>query len=161
MSSMPGSGRGRGGYAPRRGRGGWAHPFVKRQEPTKPDTTKHPLGQLITSLKNSDLESSQANMLPLSHISNCQYVTSYNWLRDKKPTILVPGKYSCFLSLRIWMLTWPRSTSPMDTPESRSETTRGQWHLLPRPKRRTISRVSHCPCCASDCRRFRSLIDRR
>lgn len=94
MSFAPGSGITRGGYAPRRGRGGWSRPFVKRQEPVKPDLTKHPLGELLVSLQPSDLEPSQTDLLFPSCIEDCQYVTSYNWLAGKNTTILVPGKSS-------------------------------------------------------------------
>jgi hypothetical protein len=66
---------------------------VKRQEPTKPDLTKHPLGELIGSLRNPDLETSRNDSLYHPGISNCQYVASYNWLGDKTTTILVPGKF--------------------------------------------------------------------
>ncbi|KAJ4985499.1 geranylgeranyl pyrophosphate synthetase [Stagonosporopsis vannaccii] len=89
---MAGSGRGRGGYAPRRGRGGWSRPFIKRQEPVKPDLNKHPLGELLLTVRPSDLRPSNTKPLPLPHINDCQYVTSYNWVAGKDSTILVPGQ---------------------------------------------------------------------
>jgi hypothetical protein len=92
MSFMPGRGRGRVGYAPRRGRGGRTRPYVKHQDSTKPDLTKRPLGELLVSLKNLDLEPLQTDLLHSSRILDCQYVTSYNWLADKAPTIMIPGR---------------------------------------------------------------------
>ncbi|KAJ4325365.1 hypothetical protein N0V94_000707 [Neodidymelliopsis sp. IMI 364377] len=92
MSFNSGASSGRGGYAPRRGRGGGSRPFVKRQEPTRPDINKHPLGELLVLLRNSNLETLRNDPLYLPGISNCQYVASYNWLGDKTATILVPGQ---------------------------------------------------------------------
>ncbi|KAF2820346.1 hypothetical protein CC86DRAFT_305106 [Ophiobolus disseminans] len=91
MSSMSSF---RGGYAPRRGRGGWSKtPFVKqKREHTKPDTNKHPLGELLKTIENSDLKS-QPSALPADALtSDVRYVASYNWRNDVGATILVPGK---------------------------------------------------------------------
>lgn len=83
--------RGRGGYAPRRGRGGWSQPFAKRQDPVKPDLQKHPLGDLILALQRSDLKPLQVHQVSPLQIHSCQYVTSYNWLANEIPTVTVPG----------------------------------------------------------------------
>lgn len=92
MSFVSGSRNGRGGYAPRRGRGGWSRPLTKRQEPVKPDLIKHPLGELLVSLRPADLEPPQDALPTPPLIKDCQYVTSYNWLAGKDTTILIPGK---------------------------------------------------------------------
>ncbi|XPT03396.1 hypothetical protein M3J09_012489 [Ascochyta lentis] len=101
MSFMPGSSSGRGGYAPRRGRGGSYRPFVKRQEPRKPDLTKHPLGELLVSLQTSDLESPHDSLPLSSRIDDCRYVTSYNWLAGNDHTILVPGQPPQWTPLKV------------------------------------------------------------
>lgn len=88
---MPSSYRSRGGYAPRRGRGGWSQPFAKRQDATKPDIQKHPLGDLILKVRKYDLRLSHLDPVPSLHIQGCEYVTSYNWLASKDPTVVVPG----------------------------------------------------------------------
>jgi len=83
----------RGGYAPRRGRGGWTKPYVKqKREYVKPDIDKHPLGELLKTINNSDLKSELSAAPMDSLISDVQYVTSYNWRNDGNATILVPGK---------------------------------------------------------------------
>ncbi|KAG9201362.1 hypothetical protein G6514_005734 [Epicoccum nigrum] len=93
MSSMSSSYRGRGGYAPRRGRGGgWSQPFAKRQDSIKPDLQKHPLGDLIFTVQKSDLRSPRLDLTASLHIQGCEYVTSYNWLASKDPTVVVPGQ---------------------------------------------------------------------
>lgn len=84
---MPSSYRGRGGYAPRRGRGGWS-----RQGSIKPDLQKHPLGDLISTVRRSDLKPSHLDLTPPLHIQGCEYVASYNWLDSKDPTVVVPGE---------------------------------------------------------------------
>lgn len=59
----------------------------------RPDTKKHPLGQLVEVFRLSDLKP------PMDHaasfdatITNCEYVASYSWTDEEPPTILVPGK---------------------------------------------------------------------
>lgn len=86
----------RGGFAPRRGRGG-NRSFTKQREPPKLDIRKHPLGELLQTFRNADLEVPNLIVPDESFISDCQYVASYNWLDDELPTIIVPGK--CFVSL--------------------------------------------------------------
>jgi hypothetical protein len=90
MSSMSSF---RGGYAPRRGRGGWTKPFVKpKKEIAKPDINKHPLGELLESLSISDLRVNRKAASKDETISNLRYVASYNWRGDASTTIIVPGK---------------------------------------------------------------------
>jgi hypothetical protein len=95
MSFMPEAGNDRCGYAPRRGRGGWSRPFVKRQDPVKPDISRNPLGELLVSLQTSDLVPPPARSPSSPGIGNCQYVASYNWLVGKETTIAIPGEYCC------------------------------------------------------------------
>ncbi|KAJ4343626.1 hypothetical protein N0V95_006634 [Ascochyta clinopodiicola] len=99
MSFMTNLSSGRGGYAPRRGRGGSSRPFAKRQDPVIPDLSKHPLGELLVSLRTSNLDPSHTP-LSLSRIEHCQYVTSYNWLADHS-AILVPGQPPQWTPLKI------------------------------------------------------------
>ncbi|KAH8692474.1 hypothetical protein GQ44DRAFT_832853 [Phaeosphaeriaceae sp. PMI808] len=90
MSSMPSF---RGGYAPRRGRGGWSKPFVKpNREYTKPDIEKQPLGQLLRTIDKVNLKGNPAQPFGDTPISELRYVASYNWRNDNSTTILVPGK---------------------------------------------------------------------
>jgi hypothetical protein len=92
MSFQPEPLNRRGGYAPRRGRGGLPRPFVKRQESVKLDITKNPLGELLIQIKSSDLTSLPANLPVPTTITDCHYVTSYNWLAGKDSAVLVPGE---------------------------------------------------------------------
>ncbi|KAF2677523.1 hypothetical protein K458DRAFT_446863 [Lentithecium fluviatile CBS 122367] len=84
-------GYGRGSFAPRRGRGGSQHGFTKRNEVTL-DLVKHPLGELLTSFSNSDLQPKLSTLTDAASIKDCQYVASYNWVDADTPTIMVPGK---------------------------------------------------------------------
>ncbi|KAJ4366236.1 hypothetical protein N0V83_007872 [Neocucurbitaria cava] len=86
------SGNSRGGFAPRRGRGGWGRPLAKPREPVKPDIESHPLGQLLQTVHNSDLLDMPSNSSHNVTITDCQYVASYNWLNNSNPTVVVPGK---------------------------------------------------------------------
>ncbi|KAF2995558.1 hypothetical protein E8E13_003733 [Curvularia kusanoi] len=92
--------RGRGGFAPRRGRGGWSQPFAKRQDP-KPDLQKHPLGDLILALQRSDLKPLQAHQVSPLQIQSCKYVTSYNWLANEISTVTVPGQPPQWTPLKV------------------------------------------------------------
>ncbi|KAF1955357.1 hypothetical protein CC80DRAFT_564944 [Byssothecium circinans] len=83
---------GRGGHAPRRGRGGKPAPMFNKHSEVKPDLLKHPLGDLLATFSNSDLEPTKAGLLDNVAIKNCNYVGSYNWIDTKSPTIMVPGK---------------------------------------------------------------------
>ncbi|KAF1851482.1 uncharacterized protein K460DRAFT_298555 [Cucurbitaria berberidis CBS 394.84] len=86
------SGNNRGGFAPRKGRGGWGRPFAKPREPVKPDIEKYPLGKLLQTLQASDLIPEQNGLSHKAAITDCQYIASYNWLNNSTPTIIVPGK---------------------------------------------------------------------
>jgi hypothetical protein len=88
----------RGGFAPRRGgRGRWQNPQwqtpPKRIE-VKPDLTKHPLGELLTTFSNRDLNQTLAADGDAASIKNCEFVASYNWIDATAPTITVPGMLS-------------------------------------------------------------------
>jgi len=82
------SGHGRGGFAPRRG--GFHPKFTKRNE-VKLDLVKHPLGELLTTLNNSDLKPTLATPGDAALIKDCEYVASYNWVDATTPTIMIPG----------------------------------------------------------------------
>jgi hypothetical protein len=82
----------RGGYAPRRGRGGWNKPFIKwTREHIKPDIQKNPLGYLLKTLNNSDLKMDSVTSFSDTPISDLQYIASYNWREEGLNTIIVPG----------------------------------------------------------------------
>lgn len=90
MSSMSSF---RGGYAPRRGRGGWNNFSSKpRKQGAKPDTVKNPLGGLIETLSVADLKLRTTDSITQGTISDLKYIASYNWRKDTSPTILVPGR---------------------------------------------------------------------
>jgi hypothetical protein len=83
----------RGGYAPRRGRGGWSKSFVKPQRETvQLDTVKHPLGELLETLKIPGITLDSDATSKYKTISDLRYVASYNWRSDPSATIIVPGK---------------------------------------------------------------------
>ncbi|KAF1835314.1 hypothetical protein BDW02DRAFT_294612 [Decorospora gaudefroyi] len=112
MSSFPGSSRA--GFAPRgRGRGGRAPQFTKGGEQVKLDIDKHPLGEHLRSFRNIDLSVDGDNFARPVAISNCEYVSSYNWLNDRVPTIAVPGK--------------PPQWTPLQTPQ-RLNVDSGQYY---------------------------------
>ncbi|KAH7394504.1 hypothetical protein BKA66DRAFT_410580 [Pyrenochaeta sp. MPI-SDFR-AT-0127] len=86
------SGTSRGGFAPRRGRGGVTRPFAKPRVPVKLDTKMHPLGQLLQTYHASDLTAGPKDLLLQASITGCEYVASYNWLCEETPTVIIPGK---------------------------------------------------------------------
>lgn len=122
-------GTGRRGWAPRGGftRGRYAS-ARKRNNMRKPDLIKHPLGELLTTITMTDLQSEKQETA--SKITDCQYVASYNWLSKATPTILVPGKIS--LPEEAWKLTRIlRQTSSLEPSLRPTKTQRRQWRLLP------------------------------
>ena len=82
-----GWGRGR-GLAASLGRGG----LSVRDENTS-IVKSHPLGELLAFLKMTDLKFTGQNDLIDASIRDCSYVTSYNWLHTKSPTIVIPGQH--------------------------------------------------------------------
>lgn len=79
-----GRGRGRGGYsAARRGGQGW-HPA-----PEVPRAPSPPLGPVLTTISYNELNEDQAP--PDAKITGVEDIASYNWIKAKKPTIMVPG----------------------------------------------------------------------
>ncbi|USP79059.1 uncharacterized protein yc1106_06333 [Curvularia clavata] len=106
MNSFSGSGRG--GLAPRRGRGyGGRVPFNKPREQVKPDIKKNPLGSLLKTILAPDLVIDAKDAALTGEITDCQYVSSYNWLNDQTPTIVIPGK--------------PPKWTPLGTPQRLKE----------------------------------------
>lgn len=86
---------GRAGFAPRGirgGRGGWGRQS-NHQAPPQPDTLRHPLGQLITTIINQDLIVSDISLPNPASISDCEYVASYNWMNEGVPTLMIPGTH--------------------------------------------------------------------
>lgn len=89
----PFSRNGRGGLAPRRGRGHDGRvPFNRPREQVKPDIKKNPLGDLLKTILAPRLVVEAKDAALASEITDCQYVSSYDWLNDQTPTILIPGK---------------------------------------------------------------------
>lgn len=84
------TGSSRGGFSSRGGRGGGFR-FTKRQGPA-PDVVKHPLGELVAELSNSDLEPEDQNQAGTATIQECKSISSYNWMNENTPAIMVPGK---------------------------------------------------------------------
>ncbi|KAF2471115.1 uncharacterized protein BDR25DRAFT_325386 [Lindgomyces ingoldianus] len=83
---------GRAGFASRDRRGGRVSSWGKPKAQNLPDISLHPLGNLIDSLDNSSLDLAVCTTSRSSSITDCKYVTSYNWLNEKTPTIMVPGR---------------------------------------------------------------------
>jgi hypothetical protein len=136
----------RGGFAPRRGQGGWKKPFVKsKREYVKPDTSKNPLGQLLKTLGSSDLRIESANSFGDTPISDVQYAASYNWRGGGSNTILVPGMLINICVPKI-MLMSSRQAPAMDTSQRCATPPRRQRTVLPRPKCCKISRTSYRTC---------------
>ncbi|PVI08395.1 hypothetical protein DM02DRAFT_510769 [Periconia macrospinosa] len=80
----------RGGFAPR---STWRKTNVKfqKREETTPDLAKHPLGELLETIRSDDLDSTTKVPAGELSIQDCTYVASYNWLNKDSPTIVVPG----------------------------------------------------------------------
>ncbi|KAH9863900.1 hypothetical protein J1614_009832, partial [Plenodomus biglobosus] len=97
MASFPVSSRG--GFAPRRGRGGWNRPSTNKREPVKLDTDKHPLGELLKTVYASDLKPDSFSRG--ASIDDCQYVASYNWLSGAEATVIFPGRPPRWTPLQI------------------------------------------------------------
>jgi hypothetical protein len=102
-------------FPPRRGRGGFQPKSMKRSE-VKPDLTKHPLGELLASYSNSDLDPMLATLGDTATISNSEYVTSYNWLEAKSPTIIVPGMYAATMRYLLHLAYLEQGKPPLWTP---------------------------------------------
>ncbi|ORY15669.1 hypothetical protein BCR34DRAFT_477418 [Clohesyomyces aquaticus] len=92
---------GRAGYAGRGGRGGRGGFWQKSKQQNLPDISLHPLGELIATLNNPFLNLATSSTPGPPSITDCQYVTSYNWLNEGNPTILVPGKPPLWTPLEI------------------------------------------------------------
>ncbi len=54
-------------------------------------TPAPPLGPIIRSLLKADLGTAADGYKTTASIQNLKLVTSYNWLDEKEPTMLVPG----------------------------------------------------------------------
>lgn len=110
-----GGGFGRGG-----GRGG-GQGVPQRQAPPQPDIVKHPLGDLVSKIttKDIDLPASSNTLSAAAVITDCEYVTSYNWINESASTIMVPGKRLIVLIItdpnRKHKLTPSRKTTIVDT----------------------------------------------
>jgi hypothetical protein len=74
--------------------------YVNDKRYNTPDIKKHPLGSLLRTFKGLDTTapvSDAAELLSFKvcdnrlHISDCQYIASYNWLGCMEPTIITPG----------------------------------------------------------------------
>ncbi|OQE08830.1 hypothetical protein PENVUL_c008G05434 [Penicillium vulpinum] len=77
-------GRGRGGRGRGRGRGGARVPQISSPAP--------PLGEIIVTIRQNEIESPADEDNDTSRITNSQYLTSYNWLAGEKSRIIVPGE---------------------------------------------------------------------
>lgn len=83
---------------PRRGRGR-GRGFVTRpgrdRHSTQPESKSLiescPLGELLATLKITDLGYAGHNSPIDATIKDCNYVTSYNWLDTESPTVVIPG----------------------------------------------------------------------
>ncbi|KAF2853410.1 hypothetical protein T440DRAFT_389859 [Plenodomus tracheiphilus IPT5] len=116
MLSSPSSSRG--GFAPRRGRGGWNRPSAKKWEPVKLDTDAHPLGELLQTVQGSDLK--LVNASTDVSIDDCRYVASYNWLSDATTATIIAGR--------------PPRWTPLQTPQRLKEDS-GQYFRDPNAAR--------------------------
>ncbi|KAI3396200.1 hypothetical protein diail_338 [Diaporthe ilicicola] len=58
----------------------------------QPSSPEPPLGSLLSTLSQTDLNKAANTYESDSLITDCVTVTSYNWLDRAKPTIVVPGK---------------------------------------------------------------------
>jgi hypothetical protein len=114
-----------GGYAPRGGRGrggrgGWKSWTAKHTPQPEPDIIRHPLGELLHTFSLSDIKPEPERFAATAQITDLKYVSSYNWLDGKAPTIMVPGK-ARFLIAFIFILMISRKTSCMDPPQDSTE----------------------------------------
>lgn len=51
-----------------------------------------PLGHLLRRLKPDDFHEESGSLRPVSVITECDTVASFNWLNTAEPTIAVPGR---------------------------------------------------------------------
>lgn len=75
------------GYYGRPGRGG----LVKGKSP-QTSSPEPALGSLLSTLSQTDFNTTAGKYESDSSITDCVTVTSYNWLDRAEPTIAVPGK---------------------------------------------------------------------
>jgi hypothetical protein len=84
-----GRGRGRSVYSSaRRGRG----QNRRSSAPETPRSPSPPFGPVLTTIRYSELKADQVSSGDVN-ITRLEDVTSYNWLKAKEPTIVVPGSY--------------------------------------------------------------------
>ncbi|KAJ5779631.1 hypothetical protein N7457_007351 [Penicillium paradoxum] len=85
-----------------------------RSTPTDPRRTKEidpippPLGDLIVTIHHADIESGRDQEKDTARITNSHYLTSYNWLSGRNPSIIVPGEP-------------PQWSPPSDVPKLRQD----------------------------------------
>ena len=103
-SGFTSRGRTRGGSASSRGRGGPRTRF-SRSDDHEPNITSRPLGELLTSIENPELEQAAQNASLHASITDCRYVTSYNWQNARVPSIVVPGLSPSSNFLYVFQLT--------------------------------------------------------
>lgn len=84
---FPTHGRGRGARGGGRG-GGYTWP----KDPVSLATLPPPRGELIESSTLESLLSATDFRITQPAIQSCKYLTSFSWLQNKAPTVVVPGK---------------------------------------------------------------------
>ena len=95
------SGREHGSFLPFRGRKhGFYSDLPQRQKLAQPPSA--PLDPVLATLSENDLAGSPDLYKYCAGITCCEDITSYNWLNEKEPTILVPGLHT--LSPRLVIL---------------------------------------------------------
>lgn len=74
------------GWSARTDRGAFANPRMTQSPNPEP-----PLGTLLHSLNDSDLNDDAKGYISESVITDCMAVASYNWLDREEPTVVIPG----------------------------------------------------------------------
>ncbi|KAF2713833.1 hypothetical protein K504DRAFT_498627 [Pleomassaria siparia CBS 279.74] len=91
---------GRGSRGGRGGRGGGNASTPKRDPPPEPDIVAHPLGELLQTIRISDLSLEAIKTSKPTDITDLKYVASYNWMEGDAPTIMIPGKPPAWTPLK-------------------------------------------------------------
>lgn len=74
-----------------------------------------PLGDLVETVTHKSLGIQSEKVTDSASITKCQYLASFNWLKDKQPTVVIPGILNCCATLSR-KLTTPVGVPPMWKP---------------------------------------------
>lgn len=70
------------------------------RQPSSPSTPPPPLGDILATIQDEDLDDYGTDGHGSAQITNTRYLTSYNWIDEKDHQIIVPGGLA-YLAMQI------------------------------------------------------------